>query len=699
MLLVVIGMAVYLVFFNSCAPPHQEKKEEQTIIHSQETKEQKDQKMAWWRDAKFGMFIHWGVYAVPAGVYKEEKVDRGGSWIMQHAHIPVTEYREYAKQFNPVKYDPEQWVELAKEAGMKYLVITTKHHEGFALYDSKVTDWDVVDASPYGKDLLKPLVEACRNNDIRIGFYYSHACDWVHPGGEVQSLDFKPGGHWDPVQKTKSMDAYFSDIVVPQVKEILTEYGKIDILWWDGGGWYNVNRKRADMILAVTKDYPQLLMNNRLGGDYPGDWSTPEQYIPATGLDYDWETCMTMNDTWGYRSWDDNWKSAEALLRNLIDIVSKGGNYLLNVGPKADGTIPEASIERLKVIGQWMTVNGESIYGTTASPFEQLPWGRSTKKDLGNGVTHLFMHVFNWPEDGELRVPRVHNNVQGAYLLADENRQELRVISRGDKLIIDVPVKAPDQICSVVTLIIKGDPVVMNPPLIEAEAEVIFDQMEVSLKTNVPEVVIRYTLDGGMPTEQSPVYENMVPIILTGSTTVQAALFRNGERVSEVKEKAFSKQVPRPDEKVKNLRQGLKYQYFEGVWSDVPDYKNYKSENEGIVYFWDVTRGLRSDHFGMQFSGYIKVPETGVYRFDAAYNDGCNVSIGKQQILKSKRGLLDHDIKRESNGIPVVLESGLHPITVNYFQRIDHAVLELFWSGPGFAKRPVQSQVLFHEVI
>ncbi|MCK4746498.1 MAG: alpha-L-fucosidase, partial [Bacteroidales bacterium] len=364
---------------------------------------------------------------------------------MQYAHIPVAEYREYARQFNPTKYDPEQWAKLAKEAGMKYLVITTKHHDGFALYDSKVTDWDVVDASPYGKDLIKPLVESCRNNDIRVGFYYSHACDWVHPGGEAQSLDFKPGGHWDPVLKTKDMDAYFSDIVVPQVREILTNYGKIDILWWDGGGWYNVNRKRADMILSVTDDYPHILMNNRLGGDYPCDWSTPEQYIPATGLDYDWETCMTMNDTWGYRSWDHNWKSAESLLHNLIDIVSKGGNYLLNVGPRADGTIPEASVERLQAIGQWMTINGESIYGTTASPFEKIPWGRCTEKDLGNGVTHLFLHVFNWPEDGKLRVPRVHNDVQGAYLLADENRQERQVITRGDKLIIDVPVEAPDQ--------------------------------------------------------------------------------------------------------------------------------------------------------------------------------------------------------------------------------------------------------------
>lgn len=453
------------------------------------TPEQHTERIEWWREAKFGMFIHWGVYAVPAGVYKGEKVNIISSWIMQHEHIPVAEYKEYAKQFNPTKYDPEQWVKLAKEAGMKYLVITTKHHDGFALYDSKVTDWDVVDASPYGKDLLEPLVKSCRDNDIKIGFYYSNGVDYVHPGGEAQSLDFKPGGHWDPVQKTKDMDTYFSDIVVPQVRELLINYGDIDILWWDSGGWYNVNRKRADMILYVTNEYPNLLMNNRLGGDYSGDWSTPEQYIPATGLDYDWETCMTMNDTWGYRSWDHNWKSTETLLNNLVDIVSKGGNYLLNIGPRADRTIPEASVERLKAIGRWMSVNAESIYGTTASPFENTPWGRCTKKDTGNGITQLFLHIFNWPEDGKLRMPRVHNEIQSAYLLADENRIQRQITARGNQLIIDVPVEAPDQICSVIRLDIKGYPVVMNPPLIEAEAEVLFDRMEVSLKTNVPLVL------------------------------------------------------------------------------------------------------------------------------------------------------------------------------------------------------------------
>ena len=365
--------------------------------------------------------------------------------------------------------------------------------------------------------------------------------------------------------------------------------GKIDILWWDGGGWYSVNRKRADMILSVTKDYPDLLMNNRLGGDYPGDWSTTEQYIPATGLDYDWETCMTMNDTWGYRSWDQNWKSTESLLRSLIDIVSKGGNYLLNVGPKADGTFPEASVERLKEIGKWMKVNSESIYGTSASPFENIPWGRCTKKDSGSGITQLYLHVFDWPKDGKLEVPRILNEIKGTFLLGDRNKVQRQVIIRGDKLIIDVPAVAPDQICSVIRLDIKGDPVVMNPPVIESEAEILFDKMEVTLKSNVAGVNIRYTLDGTVPAEQSSLFVKEAPIILTGNTTVKAAIFKGGERVSEVRESTFSKQVPQPAEQLKDLKQGLRYQYFEGVWSEVPDFSNYKSVEEGIVYFFDVS--------------------------------------------------------------------------------------------------------------
>jgi len=687
----IVIITVCTVLFYSCNTPQSEKMSAQL---SAKVETSRDDKMQWWREAKFGLFIHWGVYSVPGGMYKGKKVNRVGEWIMQYEHIPVLEYKEYAKEFNPVKYDPEAWVRLAKEAGMKYLVITTKHHDGFALYDSKVTDWDVVDASPYGKDLLKPLVESCRNNDIRVGFYYSHSCDWVHPGGEAQSLDFKPGGHWDPLQKGKTMDEYFSGIVVPQVQEILTNYGNIDVLWWDGGGWYNVNRKRADMILSVTNKYPNLIMNNRLGGDYPCDLHTPEQYIPATGLDYDWETCMTMNDTWGYRSWDNNWKTAEDLIYNLVDIVSKGGNYLLNIGPKADGTIPEASVQRLKTIGRWMSVNGESIYGTTANPFENVSWGRCTKKEMNNGNTQLYLHIFDWPQNGKLEIPRIDNEILGAYLLAGNEKCEWTI--SGDHLVLDIPEVAPDSICSVIRLDIKGTPVVMNPPQIAADAEILYDKMEVSLSTDIPDVEIHFTSDGEIPTDRSPVYSNDGPIIVKGNSILKAALFRDGIRVSEASAKEFIKENPKPAEIVVNPKQGLVYKYYEGLWSNVPDFDKLAPEKEGVAYFCDLTKGERNELFGMRFSGFINVPQTGVYRFYAEHNDGCEIKIGDQQVLKSKNRVVDDTVKKETTGIPVVLEKGMHPFNVDYFQRIDHAVLDLYWSGTDFTKQHVKAQSLFH---
>ena len=416
--------------------------------YKNETSQQRDERMQWWREARFGMFIHWGVYAVPAGTHNGKRVPDIGEWIMNHGKIPVKDYKAYAAQFNPVKYDPFEWVRIAKDAGMKYIVITSKHHDGFALYDSKVTDWDVVDATPYGKDLLKPLADACRKYKMKLGFYYSQAQDWCHPGGVEPEWT---GGPWDPAQKG-DMDEYLREIAVPQVKEILSNYGDIAVVWWDTP--FDMTEERAAMFGPVLAQHPGLITNNRLGGGFPGDTETPEQHIPATGFkNRDWETCMTMNGTWGYKSYDNNWKSVETLLQNLVDITSKGGNYLLNVGPTAEGLIPQPSIERLEAIGKWLKVNGKSIYGTTASPFTSLEWGRCTKK-VTKKKTTLYLHVFDWPEDSRLIVPGLKNKPKNVYLLA--NGRKLKSFATEAGLAISLPQKSLDKIDTVVVVEIKG---------------------------------------------------------------------------------------------------------------------------------------------------------------------------------------------------------------------------------------------------
>jgi alpha-L-fucosidase len=324
---------------------------------------------------------------------------------------------------------------------MKYMVITSKHHDGFALFDSKVTDWDVVDATPYGKDVLKPLAKACAKHGMKLGFYYSQAQDWNHPGGAAA------GGHWDKAQDG-DMDQYIRTIAVPQVKEILSNYGPVAVLWWDTP--MDMTPARAEMLLPLIRLQPGIIINNRLGGGYGGDTETPEQHIPATGFkDRDWETCMTMNDTWGYKSYDNNWKSVETLLRNLVDIASKGGNFLLNVGPTDEGLIPPESVRILGEVGKWMAVNGDSIHGTTHSPWKRLPFdGRATVK--GNT---LYLHVFQWP-DGGLKIAGLKDEVAAVKALDPSIRLGKHQCTREDEqIILSIPTpENPDPVDTVVAV-------------------------------------------------------------------------------------------------------------------------------------------------------------------------------------------------------------------------------------------------------
>jgi alpha-L-fucosidase len=419
---------------------------------SEETLEQ-DARMAWWREARFGMFIHWGLYADPAGEWKGKQIQGISEWIMKRAEIPVKDYEKIAETFNPEKYDAKAWVKLAKMAGMKYIVITSKHHDGFAMFHSKASQYNIYDATPFKRDPLKELADECKEQGIRLGFYYSQAQDWHEPGGTYPGID-NGATHWDPDLPRDSLINYINGKALPQVKEILENYGGLDILWWDTP--IGMTEEAAQLLKNEADKYPDLITNNRLYRPWPGDFSTPEQYVPPTGLDYDWEVCMTMNTSWGYKWYDNNWKSTKTLIHMLVDIASKGGNLLLNVGPTDEGLIPDSSVVRLKQMGIWMQQNSESIYGTSASPFFKLPWGRCTQKVV-DGNTLLYLHVFNWPTNEYLRVPGLNATIKDVYLLSKPQQKFAWKFEGGDAL-IHTPAVIFDPISTVIVAKIKGKP-------------------------------------------------------------------------------------------------------------------------------------------------------------------------------------------------------------------------------------------------
>jgi alpha-L-fucosidase len=651
----------------------------------------RDARLAWWREARFGMFIHWGLYSIPAGEWGS-RTDHG-EWIRETAQIPIEEYEQLVQRFNPVKFDADEWVRMAKDAGMKYIVITSKHHDGFCLFDSQYTDFDVM-STPFKRDIMKELADACRRQGLRMCWYHS-IMDWHHP-------DYLPRRGWEtrPAEGA-DFNRYYSHLK-NQLRELLTNYGPIGILWFDGE-WENTwthayGQPLYDYVRGLQ---PDIIVNNRVdkgrggmagmtSGAHAGDYGTPEQEIPATGLPgADWETCMTMNDHWGYNKRDKNFKSTRELLRMLADIASKGGNYLLNVGPTAEGEFPAESVARLAEMGRWMKVNGESIYGTQASPFKSPAWGRCTQKALSSGGTRLYLHVFDWPADGRLMVPGLLNEVAAAYLLSDATKAARVVVRDGDALVVTLPKEAPDAINSVVVLDIAGRPDVTDPPVISAPTSIFVDALDVSIASDRENVELRYTTDDTPPTRESPVADGRVR--LSETATVRARAFRGGQAVSGIAAATFTKVTPRQPEMVSTRLPGLGYEYFEGDWDILPAFDQLKPVKTDMVATCDLSPRRRNEYFALRYSGFVRVMQDGVYTFTLTSDDGSRLYIGDRLVVDND-GL--HGAQARSGAI--ALGAGAHALTVTYFNKTGDYALDVSYAGPGFERRSIPAEMLLH---
>ncbi len=490
-----------------------------------ETPDQRAKRMSWWKEAKFGLFIHWGIYSVAAGEYNGQK--NYGEWLMNEARIPVPEYEKFAPQFNPVQFDADEWVRLARNAGMKYIVITSKHHDGFSMFNSAVSDYDIADRTPFQRDPMAELANACRKYGLKLCFYHS-IMDWHHPKANKEG--------W-----AEYRDKY----MYPQLKELLTRYGDIGVLWFDGE-WIDewTEEQGKELYRYVRSIQPDLIVNNRVGkgrngmqgmntsNDAAGDFGTPEQEILGEKSALDWESCMTMNSHWGYNKNDKDFKSSDELIWNLADIVAKGGNFLLNIGPTAQGTFPAECTQRLEAIGQWMTVNGASVHGAHA----WVHWQEGDDIRYCAGDKNKVFVTFRGQEKTQLLLRKIRP-VRGSRISMLGYRDTLSWQQTPDGVLIQLPPlnKRPlnNSGNSIWVLEIKGTPVnTPDAPNIGTETgksqktAVFTGKQEVFIAAQRG-VAIHYTTDGSEPTAASIRY--MAPFMVDSSCVVRAiARFPDG---------------------------------------------------------------------------------------------------------------------------------------------------------------------------
>ncbi len=649
-----------------------------------------DSRVDWWREARFGMFIHWGLYAIPAGEWNGNT--NHAEWIRHTAQIPVEEYDKLAEKFNPQRFDARQWVRMAKQAGMKYIVITSKHHDGFALFDSSVSEFDVA-ATPFRRDILKELADACAADGVRLCFYHS-IMDWHHP-------DYLPRRPWEAA--TRSADGAdfdrYATYMKAQLRELLTRYGPIGVLWFDGE-WEDTwtHERGVDLYQFVRGLQPDIIINNRVDkgregmagltrdGGFVGDFGTPEQEVPAAGLPgVDWESCLTMNGNWGYNRADKNFKTTAELIRTLCDIASKGGNLLLNIGPTAEGEFPAESVQRLAEIGAWMDRHGEAIYGTQAGPIGLPAWGRCTQRALPGGGHAVYLHVFDWPSDRMLHLSGFASDPTAARCLSDASAG-VSVSRQDDALRIELPPRAVDPNVTVMRLDFAAPPEVIAEPLLLAESEQFLDQASVGVRTPAVRAEVRWTTDGSAPTAQS---STGATIVLRVSATVAARVFRDGRPLSGVARRTFEKVTPRKPDATSDRTAGVKFSYYEGHWDRLPDFSTLTPIASGVAGNIERSMRRRAEGYGLQFRGFVRVPQTGMYEFSLRSDDGSRLWVGDRLVVDNDGA---HTVIEKSGR--VALEEGLHALRVEYFNRTGEETLDVWISGPDVRRQRLPSDAL-----
>lgn len=654
---------------------------------------EQDQRMAWWREARFGMFVHWGLYAIPAGTWNGAK--HHGEWIRDTARIPLEEYDRLQAQWNPTAFDADAWARLAKAAGMKYLVVTSKHHDGFCLYPSRFTDWSVGKTGS-GTDVLAELAKACARHGVRFCTYHS-IMDWHHP-------DYLPRRPWEA--STRSTDGAdfrrFESYLHAQVTEIVQRYQPA-VMWFDGEWESTWTHKHGQRLWSLCRALsPSMLVNNRVdvhragmnGFSFAdgalGDFHTPEQEIPAGGLPgQDWESCMTMNEHWGFNAADTNWKSTEVLLRNLIDIASKGGNYLLNVGPRADGSFPPEAVQRLEQIASWMDVCGEAIHGTTATVFDPLPWGRCTVKANGDTTT-LYFHVFDWPEDGGLVLPALANEYLGVpRLLGSKEKGQLWDLSREISNRVALPATPPLPHANVLAVDVQGAPRPYRGPVVEADGDVFVGSHRVDLRHLGEPATVRYELDGTLPSPASKVWNG--PIELTETTRLRASTFDRDQPVGAPIDRTFTKLEPLPATKRRAVGKGLRVERFAGDFERLPDDLDARTPDATSTTPTITLPANVGEHVLLRHMGLLTVPQDGLYHFVLTSDDGSRLVIDGVSVV-------DHDGLHGPTGKTgsIALQAGAHPFELVWFNRTGGATLDLQWHRHGEAPAPIDAAALQH---